>query len=83
MLTKDQTLREEWKKQHLIGYKQNPKKYEETLDFFLAHFSEQKRKVLEEVETLCTKFPVRDSDEFDQGRESMKREVKEIINNIL
>lgn len=39
--------------------------------------------ILKRIENLCTKFPVRGSDDFDEGRESMKREVKEILNKLL
>lgn len=36
----------------------------------------------EKIKQLCTKFPVRESEEFDDGRESMKREVLQIIKEL-
>ena len=38
--------------------------------------------VKEKIEKLATKFPIRASDEFDDGRLSMQREVLDIIENI-
>ena len=37
--------------------------------------------IIKEIEALSVEFPVRESDEFDEGRRSMKREVLEIIRN--
>ena len=39
------------------------------------------KEIIEKIEALNVEFPVRESDEFDEGRRSMKREVLEIICN--
>jgi hypothetical protein len=41
------------------------------------------KKVLESIEILAVEFPVRESEEFDEGRRSMKREAREIIKKLI
>lgn len=41
------------------------------------------KKVLEGVDILAVEFPVRESEEFDEGRRSMKREAREIIEKLI
>lgn len=35
--------------------------------------------IMKSIEALAVEFPVRESEEFDEGRRSMKREVLEIL----
>lgn len=39
------------------------------------------KEIIAKIESLAVEFPVRESDDFDEGRRSMKREVLEIIRN--
>ena len=41
---------------------------------------EERERIDKKVKALATEFPVRESDDFDEGRLSMKKEVLEIIN---
>ena len=38
-----------------------------------------KEEIINKIKNLATKFPVRASDDFDEGRKSMQREVLDII----
>ena len=39
------------------------------------------KEIITQIEALAVEFPLRESNEFDEGRRSMKREVLEIVRN--
>ena len=41
--------------------------------------AECKGQIIARIEALATESPLRESDDFDEGRKSMKREVLEIL----
>jgi len=49
---KPTTLREEWRQEHLIGYKQNPRKYDEVADWWLDKFNSHSTELLRKIEDI-------------------------------
>ena len=66
-------------KRDATHWKINPEKLE---NFVSDLLHQQQVRVIEEIEKLAVEFPVRESDEFDEGRKSMKREAIEIVKKI-
>lgn len=90
-MTFEEKCREEWSQYATKLVIANPemtfiKSQSISADWWISKLSLYRQELLEEIEgkieKLNAEFPVRESDEFDEGRISMKREVKNIISEM-